>query len=145
MTSSNPAATRSATGFRALPAWQVVAGSAVLAAIVNLLVLLIGNAADASLVIEMNGEPDTIGATDVIFMSLAAPLIGLTAVLLLARWQPVFLPAGQILAGAVAVLTAIGPLTMDTDGGTAATLIVMHLSVGVLGVAALEMIRRSRL
>ncbi|WP_329215659.1 DUF6069 family protein [Streptomyces sp. NBC_01485] len=144
MTSSNPAAANTAPGRRALPAWQAVAGAAALAAVVNLIVLFIGDAAGASLVLELNGKPDEIGASDVIFMSIAAPVIGVTAVVLLARWKPVFLRVGQLVGGAVAVLTAIGPLTQDTDGGTAATLITMHLFVGFVAVAALEVIRRSR-
>jgi hypothetical protein len=143
MTSSNPAATRTAQR-RALPAWQAVVGGSAVAAVVNLIVLFVGDAAGASLVLELNGKPDEIGASDVIFMSVAAPLIGVTATVLLARWKPVFLRVGQIFAGAAAVLTAIGPLTQETDGGTAATLITMHLIVGLVAVAALEAIRRSR-
>lgn len=145
MTSSNPAATHTAPGRRALPAWQVVTGAAALAAVVDLIVLFIGDAAGASMVLELNGKPDEIGAGDVIFMSIAAVVVGVTVVVLLARWKPVFLRVGQIVSGAVAVLTAIGPLVQDTDGGTAATLITMHLFVGFVAVAALEVIRRSRI
>ncbi|MCP8712849.1 DUF6069 family protein [Streptomyces thermocarboxydus] len=144
MTSSNPAASHTASGRRALPVWQAVAGAAVVAAVVNLVVLFIGDAAGASLVLELNGKPDEIGAGDVVFMSVAAPVLGITAAVLLARWKPVFLRVGQIVGGSVAVLTAIGPLTQETDGGTAATLITMHLFVGLVAVAALEAIRRSR-
>ncbi|MYT71595.1 MULTISPECIES: DUF6069 family protein [unclassified Streptomyces] len=144
MTSSNPAATDTAPRRRALPAWQAVAGAAVLATVVNLIVLYIGDAAGASLALKLNGKSDDIGAGDVIFMSLVAPAIGITAVLLLARWKPVLLRVGQVVSGAVAALTAIGPLTLDTDGGTAATLITMHLFVGCVAVAALEVVRRSR-
>lgn len=145
MTSSNPAATHTAPGRRALPAWQVVTGAAALAAVVDLIVLFIGDAAGASMVLELNGKPDEIGAGDVIFMSIAAVVVGVTVVVLLARWKPVFLRVGQIVSGAVAVLTAIGPLVQETDGGTAATLITMHLFVGFVAVAALEVIRRSRI
>ncbi|MEQ8144715.1 DUF6069 family protein [Streptomyces sp. OP7] len=144
MSSSNPAATHSAPGRRALPVWQAVAGAVVAAAVVNLVVLFIGDAAGASLVLELNGKPDEIGAGDVVFMSVVAPLLGITATVLLARWKPVFLRVGQIVGGAVAVLTAVGPLTQETDGGTAATLITMHLFVGLVAVVALEVIRRSR-
>lgn len=144
MTSSNPAASHTASGRRALPVWQAVAGAAVVTAVVNLVVLFIGDAAGASLVLELNGKPDEIGAGDVVFMSVAAPVLGITAAVLLARWKPVFLRVGQIVGGSVAVLTAIGPLTQETDGGTAATLITMHLFVGLVAVAALEAIRRSR-
>ncbi|MEV8039017.1 DUF6069 family protein [Streptomyces sp. NPDC086182] len=144
MTSSIPAADHPAAGRRALPAWQAVAGAAALAAVVNLIVLFIGDAAGASLVLELNGKPDEIGASDVIFMSIAAPVLGITAAALLARWKPVFLRVGQLVGGGVALLTAIGPLTQNTDGGTAATLVTMHLFVGFVAVAALEAIRRSR-
>lgn len=144
MTSSSPAASHTTSGRRALPVWQAVAGAAVVAAVVNLVVLFIGDAAGASLVLELNGKPDEIGAGDVVFMSVVAPVLGITAAVLLARWKPVFLRVGQIVGGSVAVLTAIGPLTQETDGGTAATLITMHLFVGLVAVAALEAIRRSR-
>ncbi|MET7989208.1 MULTISPECIES: DUF6069 family protein [unclassified Streptomyces] len=144
MTSSIPAANSTARGRRALPTWQAVAGAAVLAAVVNLIVLFIGDAAGASLVLKLNGKSDEIVASGVIFMSVAAPVIGITATVLLARWKPVFLRVGQFVGGGVALLTAIGPLTFDTDGGTAATLITMHLFVGFVVVAALEAIRRSR-
>jgi hypothetical protein len=144
MTSSNPAATDTAPGRRALPAWQAVAGAAVLAAVVNLIVLYIGDAAGASLALKLDGKSDDITAGSVIFMSVVAPAIGITAIVLLARWRPALLRVGQIVSAAVAVLTAVGPLTLDTDGGTAATLVTMHLFVGLVAVAALEVIRRSR-
>ncbi|MFF7261192.1 DUF6069 family protein [Streptomyces sp. NPDC008159] len=144
MTSSNPAATPTAQGRRALPVWQVVVGGAAIAAVINLIVLFIGDAAGASLVLELNGKSDKIRAGNVIFMSVAAPVIGVTATVLLARWKPVFLRVGQIVGGSVAVLTAIGPLAQETDGGTAATLVTMHLVVGLIAVAMLEAIRRSR-
>ncbi|MGW0965797.1 DUF6069 family protein [Streptomyces sp. NPDC002516] len=144
MTSSIPAADPAARGRRALPAWQAVAGAAALAAIVNLIVLFVGDAAGASLVLKLNGKSDEINAGGVIFMSILAPVVGVTAAVLLARWKPVFLRVGQFAGGAVALLTAIGPLTVDTDGGTAATLVTMHLFVGFVAVSALEAIRRSR-
>ncbi|MEU3984574.1 DUF6069 family protein [Streptomyces sp. NPDC026672] len=144
MTSNNPAADQTVPARRALPVWQAVAGAAALAVIVDLIVLFIGDAAGASLVLELNGKPDEIGAGDVIFISLAAPVIGIAATVLLARWKPVFLRVGQYVGGAVAVLSALGPITLETDGATAGTLITMHLFVGLVTVAALEIIRRSR-
>lgn len=144
MTSSNPAAAGTAQGRRALRTWQAVLGGAVIATVVNLIVLFIGDAAGASLVLELNGKPDEVGAGDVIFMSIAALVLGVTAAVLLARWKPVFLRVGQVVGGAGAVITAIGPLTQETDGGTAATLATMHMLVGIAAVAVLEAIRRSR-
>lgn len=144
MASTNPAATHTTQGRRGLPAWQAVVCAAVIAAIVNVIVLLIGDAAGASLVLKLNGKPDEIGAADVIIMSVLAPAVGVTAAVLLARWKPGFLRVAQILAAATTVISLGGPLTLETDGGTAITIAVMHLLVGGIAVAALEAIRRSQ-
>ncbi|WP_406168190.1 DUF6069 family protein [Streptomyces sp. NBC_00996] len=144
MASTNPAATHTVQGRRGLPAWQAVICAAVIAAVANVIVLIIGDAAGASLVLELNGKPDEIGAADVIIVSVLAPAVGVTAAVLLARWRPGFLRVAQILAAAVAVVSLVGPLTLETDGGTATTIAVMHLLVGGIAIAALEAIRRSR-
>ncbi|MFJ8013746.1 DUF6069 family protein [Streptomyces sp. NPDC096339] len=103
MASIKPAATRTAQGRSRLPAWQAVVGAAVIAAVLNVVVLLVGNAAGAALVLELNGKPDEIGPAYVIIMSVLAPAVGLTASVLLKRWQPGFLRVAQVLAAAVAM------------------------------------------
>lgn len=144
MTSTNPAVTHPAQGRRGLTAWQAVVGAAVIAAVVNVIALLIGDAAGASLVLELNGKPDEIGAADVVLASVLAPAVSVTAAVLLARWKPGFLRVAQILATAVVLVSLVGPLTLETDGGTAITIAVMHLFVGGTAIAALEAIRRSK-
>ncbi|AVH55975.1 MULTISPECIES: DUF6069 family protein [Streptomyces] len=147
MTSSNPsgiAPHTTARGRRGLPVWQAAVGSAVVAMTVNLIILFVADGAGASLTIELNGRADDIIAGGVVFASVVPTALGVTVAALAARWKPVLLRVAQIVAGALAVLTALGPLTSDTDGGTAAALTVMHLMVGVATVAGIEAVRRAR-
>lgn len=144
MTSTNRAATQSARDRHGLQAWQAVACAAAVAAVLNVIVLLFGDAAGASLVLEFNGKPDGIGATDVIIVSVLAPAVGVTGAVLVSRWKPGFLRVAQILAAATTLISLGGPLTLQTDGGTAITLAVMHVLVGGIAIAGLEAIRSSR-
>ncbi|MFG2296193.1 DUF6069 family protein [Streptomyces sp. NPDC048603] len=143
MTDTDVAAAPLAGGRRRIRTWQTLLGAAVITAVVNLIVLLIADAAGASLVLKLNGKDDEVGAPDVLFASIVPLLVGVGVAVLLARWKPVFLRVAQIVAGALAVLSAIGPLTGDTDTGTGVTLAVMHLLVGAAAVATLEAVRRS--
>jgi hypothetical protein len=147
MTSTNPADASypaAARGRRKLPVWQAVVGGAVAATVINLIVLFIGDAAGAALTVKLNDKSEEIVAGGVIFGSIVPLAVGVTVTLLLARWKPVLLRVGQIVGGGVALLSAIGPLTADTDGGTAATLVVMHVVVGLFAVVTLEAVRRSQ-
>ncbi|MEU7291901.1 DUF6069 family protein [Streptomyces exfoliatus] len=144
MASTNPAATSSVHGRRGLPAWLAVVCAAVIAAVVNVIVLIVGDAAGASLVLELNGKPDEIGAADVVIMSVLAPAIGVAASILIARWKPGFLRVAQVLAAVTTLVSLVGPLTLKTDGGTAITIAVMHLLVGGITIAALEGVRRAK-
>ncbi|MEV0557059.1 DUF6069 family protein [Streptomyces sp. NPDC050597] len=147
MTSSNPAEISTSPTTRAgrgLPLWQAAVGSALVATAVNLIVLFIADAAGASLTLELNGKADDIVASGVIFASFVPAALGVTVAAFAARWKPVLLRVGQVVSGALGVLTALGPLTSDTDGGTAASLAVMHVIVGAAGVLGLEAVRRGR-
>lgn len=110
--------------------------------VVNLLVLALGRATDASLTYVDDGATSQVGVGDVVFAS-ALPLAlgtGLAALLAL-RWAWMTRLA-QVVGGALALLTIAGPLSMDTDGGTRLVLSVMHVVVAVAVVAILEVGRR---
>lgn len=129
----------------ALPWWQAAAAGAVLATAINLVLLLAARAADASLVLREPGAADhPITAGGVIFSSVVPMTGGILLAALLARWWQGVLRLAQLVGGALALLTAAGPLTSGTDGVTRTTLITMHLVVGVTVVLALEAIRRRR-
>jgi hypothetical protein len=141
-TATAPVAGATATAPRRPTAWQLVLGASVIAALVNLLVLLIGTLADSSFVVTDAGTAHEVDAGGVVISSVVPVAVGLTVTLLLARWKPFFLRLGQITAGVLALVSVMGPLNTDTDGGTAAALIVMHLVAGAVVVAALGTRRR---
>lgn len=145
MTTSSPtggAAAGSASRPSAFLGWQAVVGGAAAATLLNLVVLLVAESTDAAMILEVGGEPDEVGAGDVIFMSLAASLVGLAVAVLLARWKPVFWRVGQAVAAATGALSGIGPLTQAEDNGTGAALFSMHLITGAAAVVVLEIVRR---
>lgn len=120
----------------------LVLAAAGAAAVANLLVLAVGAAADSSLVVRDGSTAHDITVGGVLVSSLVPVAAGLLITLLLAWWKPVFVRVGQVLGGGLALLSVAGPVTADTDGGTAVTLAVMHLLVGAAVVAALEAHRR---
>jgi hypothetical protein len=115
--------------------WKALVAGAVCAVVVNLIVLAVAELAGASLVIVDGGEehPITVGG-----------VIGASA-LLLSLWKPVFLRIAQYMGGGLALLSVAGPLSSGADGGTVAALTLMHITVGVAVVTALELHRRHRL
>jgi hypothetical protein len=125
--------------------WQAAAASAVAATAVNLVILLIARAADASLALRQRGAANhEIAAGDVIISS-AIPMTGgiVLATLLALLWAG-FLRLAQVVGGGLALLTVAGPISSDTDRVTQVSLAVMHVVVGVTVVLALEAIRRRR-
>lgn len=130
------------TSRRAPAGWQLVLGATAAATLVNLLILLAGNIADASFTLTQDGEVYEVGAAGVLFGSALPVAVGLAAALLLARWKPVFLRVAQYVGGALAVLTLGGVFGAD-DGGTGVALALMHLVAGAVVVAALEARRRT--
>ncbi|MFD4870196.1 DUF6069 family protein [Streptomyces sp. NPDC058412] len=124
--------------------WKALATGAAGAAVVNLIVLAVAKLAGASLVVVDGGEEHAITVGGVIGASVVPLLIGTGAALLLALWKPVFLRIAQFVGGGLALLSVAGPLPSGADGGTVVALALMHITLGVAVVAALELHRRHR-
>ncbi|MFD9370023.1 DUF6069 family protein [Streptomyces sp. NPDC060020] len=122
--------------------WKVLVTGAVGAAVVNLVVLAVAELAGASLVVVDAGEEHAITVGGVIGASVVPLVVGTGAALLLALWKPVFLRIAQFVGGGLALLSVAGPLSSGADGGTVAALALMHITLGVAVVTALELRRR---
>jgi hypothetical protein len=125
--------------------WKALVAGAVCAVVVNLIVLAVAELAGASLVIVDGGEEHPITVGGVIGASAVPLVVGTGAALLLSLWKPVFLRIAQYMGGGLALLSVAGPLSSGADGGTVAALTLMHITVGVAVVTALELHRRHRL
>lgn len=109
------------------PVTLAVPTAAMAAVLVNIVVLLIGQAAGASLV--AGGQP--VGFVQVIVATLAAFAVGALVLWLVARRHA---ERARVLAwvGLVAaVLSTAAPLTMAAELTTGITLAVMHVATGV--------------
>ncbi|MEU9085954.1 DUF6069 family protein [Streptomyces sp. NPDC048357] len=124
--------------------WKALATGAVGAVVVNLIILAVAKLADASLVVVDGGEEHAITVGGVIGASVVPLLAGTGAALLLALWKPVFLRIAQFVGGGLALLSVAGPMSSGADGGTVAALSLMHITLGVAVVTALELHRRHR-
>jgi hypothetical protein len=109
---------------------------------VNLVVLAVARAADATMVVDDGGTLHEVLASDVVTASAVPLVVGTVVVALVAlRWLGMVRLA-QIVSAGFTLLSLAGPLTAETDGGTAATLATMHVVTGVAFVGALEVARR---
>lgn len=111
----------------ARPPTLAVPIAAVAAAVVNVVVLFIGQAAGASLV--AGGQP--VGVAQVIIATLVAFGLGAGLLWLVARKQP---ERARLLAWAglvVGIASVIGPLTMAAELTTGLTLAVMHVATAL--------------
>jgi hypothetical protein len=124
--------------------WQAALLAAAAAVVVDLAILALGTAADATFVIDDNGKPHEVVAGDVVFSSAVPLLVAIAVVAAIARWWAPVVRVAQVVGGGLALFSALGPLSADTDGGTALALALMHVVVGVALVAGLEAIRRGR-
>ena len=122
--------------------WQASAAGAVAATVGNLVIFLIGVAADASFVVMDRGDLHEVTVGGVIVATVPPLVVGTVLAALLARWWPGVLRLAQVLGGTLALLTAAGPLMADTDGGTRLALALMHVVLGVAVVLSLEALRR---
>ncbi|MEU9143958.1 DUF6069 family protein [Streptomyces sp. NPDC048349] len=125
--------------------WKALVIGAVGAVVVNLLILAIAKLGDASLVVVDGGEEHPIAVGGVIGASVVPLVVGTGAALLLSLWRLAFLRIAQYVGGGLALLSVAGPLSSDADGGTVAALALMHITLGVMVVATLELNRRHRL
>jgi hypothetical protein len=126
--------------------WLAVGAlAAVASAAGNLAVFAIARAADASLVVVDGGEVHEVEASGVAGASVVPMLAGIALVALVVGIAPRRLGVvrlAQVVGGGFALLSVVGPLTIDTDGGTAAALAVMHVVTGATLVIGLEGARR---
>ncbi len=118
--------------------WQAIAAAAVVATIVNLLILLIGRAAGASFELVDGAGLHAVTAVGVITSSAVPLVIGTLLATLLGLWRPGFIRAAQVVGGGLALLSVAGPMMADTDTGTQLALAAMHVIVGVAVVLSLE-------
>ena len=134
--------TREGKQRRGLSWWQASAAGAVAAAVGNLVIFLIGLAADASFVVMDRGDLHEVTVGGVIVATVPPLVVGIVLAALLARWWPGVLRLAQVVGGTLALLTVAGPLMADTDGGTRLALALMHVVLGVAVVLSLEALRR---
>jgi hypothetical protein len=128
--------------FRRLSWWQAITAGAVAAAVVNLAIFFIGDAAGASFAFLDRSTLHEIGAWDVISATVPPLVVGTGLATLLARWWSWVIRLAQVIGGSLALLTVAGPLTTDADGATRVALALMHVVLAVAVVVTLEAIRR---
>lgn len=108
----------------------------------SLAAFVVARAADASMVVIDAGSAHEVTAGSVVVAAAAPVVLGtVLAALAAMRWFAVTRVA-QIVGGGFGLVSAAGPLTADTDGGTAAALAVMHVVVAAAYVLGLEVAHR---
>lgn len=129
-----------------LSAWVSAGALAAVASVaVNLAVFGVADAADASLVVVDGGDAHEVMAGDIAVASLVPLVVGVAvvaAVVAATHRRLGVVRLAQVVGGGFALLSVAGPLTIDTDGGTAAALATMHVVTGAAFVLALEAVRR---
>lgn len=128
-------ATQQSTGHR--PGGRSALRVAVIAVAVNLVVWLVGWAADADFRVTMGGQTITVTPIHVLATTLIALALGLLAAILVRRWGPVALRTLAVVGAAVGVVSAGAPLQADTDTSTAVALAAMHVLTGLIWLIAL--------
>lgn len=113
------------------------AGVLTLAAlVVNLLLLLAGSTAGASMTV----PPSTVvGVTPVTIATVLSLAVGFAiAAVLVARRATTWVRRYQVVGGVLALVSVASPLILDTDAATKAVLVAMHLVCGAAFVLALQ-------
>lgn len=148
MTRTDTTATTGTAPTRSTTPWRTVLTVTAIAYVASVvacvLVQLVGTAAEASFVLTAPGAPPhTVTTWDIVTTALVLP-VGVLLTAVLARWRWWFLRVGQVVGGALALLSVLGPLAGPTDSGTRLALSLMHVLVGAGAVLALEAIARRR-
>lgn len=120
--------------------WQAGLAAALVAAVANLVVYLIGRAADVEFTLTPGGSVTQIGVVHVLLMSIVSVLLGTMLAVVLARGGVHRLRWAQAAGAAIAVLSAIAPLSGGWPAGV--LLASMHLITGASYVLALQAVRR---
>jgi hypothetical protein len=123
----------------------VVAGTVVVAAVVNLAILAVGRSAGGDFQFTSGDDRLTVGAGGVAMLTILPLLVGMSlAALLSVRW-PVVLRVGMFVGPALALATiAIMTIPADLDTTSTVFLSMMHVVLvpaTILGLRALEVPR----
>ena len=123
-------------GTRALKPFARRAGVLIGAAlVVNLVLLLLGSLAGASMTV----QPSTVvGVVAVAVATVLTLAVGFAVAAALLARAPRFVRALQVAGGVVAVLSVASPLLADTDTATKLVLGAMHLVCGAAFVVGLQ-------
>jgi len=121
--------------------WRAGLVGAAAAAMVNLLVLVIGRLAGVDFSLVTNGGPTQVSVTAVLLMTLVTFALGTALAVLLARGGAHRLRWAQLAGAAFAVLTAGAPLSFTGGSTTGVLLALMHLVTGASYVLALQAVR----
>ena len=116
----------------------VVVGTVLVATVVNLAILAIGQSAGGDFQFTSGGDRMTVGAGGVAMLTIVPLLVGMTlAALLSLRW-PAVLRIGMF-AGPAAALVTIGTMTIPADLDTTSTvfLALMHVALVPVTIAGL--------
>ena len=120
--------------------WAYGFGAAGVAAVLNVIVLLIGKAAEVPFLVPNPADPSTFQTVTpimVVVSTLAALGIGVLGTALIAPQVRNGLFKFQVLAGILTVLSLSAPL-LQTDGATTAWLSAMHLISGATFIIGLQ-------
>ncbi|MEX2552832.1 MAG: DUF6069 family protein [Actinomycetota bacterium] len=125
--------------------WAYGFGASGIAAVLNVIVLLIGKAAGVPFLVPAPGNPGTLETVTpfiVIVSTVAALGIGVLGTALLAPKLRNGLFKFQVLAAALTVLSLLAPLA-QTEGATTAWLSAMHLISGATFIIGLQRAKQS--
>jgi hypothetical protein len=119
----------------------VVAGTVLVAAVVNLAILAVGQSAGGDFQFTDGDDRMTVGAGGVAMLTIVPLLIGMTLATVLSLWWPAVLRIGMFVGPALALAT-IGFMTIPADLDTTSTvfLSLMHVAlvpITILGLIAL--------
>ncbi len=115
---------------------------AVVAAVTNAVIYGVGRAAGVDYVItETSKGTESVHLADVLSLTLMSFAVGLAAAVVATRFHRPSLRALQVLGAVLAVVSTYGDFTID--GGAAATVLLasMHIVVGVVYIASLQIFR----
>lgn len=125
--------------------WAYGFGAAAVASVLNVIILLIGRAADVPFLVPAPGDPgtlQTVTASMVVISTMASLGIGVLGTALIAPRIRNGLFRFQVLAATLTVLSLLAPLA-QTEGATTAWLTAMHLISGTTFIIGLQGAKKS--
>ena len=124
--------------------WRYGLGATAVAAIVNLVIHTVVKATGVSFVVAFSAgdKPMHITAAHVAALTVVPLLIATALAAVASRRSMATLRAVQIVAGVVAVVSLVGPLSLTAELGAKVALASMHVVAGAAFVLAVERARR---